>query len=421
MSVPPARRSLAPPVPLALLTAVLAGAHLWLIHALGPQDPALDTGPAAATVTAPLTAPVTATRTLTPGTAQASIIPARPGNPAAARARQAPATDTPAQPATGDAANAAAGATEPSSPHPLPAGPGALLVPAPTPAGTSPGALDDALAHTGPASVPAGTPTGSAVLAAASSARMASAAPADAVARSTLSPLSSANAAPPAAGAATPWATQLPPSAQLTYVMRRGSLSGTGELNWQLERGQYQLTLEGRLPLIGSILLQASQGTVDSYGIAPVRHTERRIGRSERAVNFIRHANGQGEYIAFSASTQTEPLTPGTQDRVSWMPQLAARLAAWPASHAAAAHPPAGTVLAMEVASVSGSVRRWNFRMLDVTPEGWLHLQRDPESEHDTRSEVWLDPKRHSWPVRVVSVENNGEPIELILRELHAR
>ena len=54
---------------------------------------------------------------------------------------------------------------------------------------------------------------------------------------------------------------------------------------------------------------------------------EKRLRRSERAVNFNRPADGQPGRITFSASTAEAALRPGAQDRLSWMVQLAARLA----------------------------------------------------------------------------------------------
>lgn len=378
---------------LLLLTALLLTAHLWLARQVWSPGAVTDAGPGTGTGNSTRT-PVRIV------TLQAAADPA-PTPPTPPTSPTPPAEPTPAEPArppapvapagrdgTPDAAPAAAVTAQarPPAREVRPAGPGALLVPAPTPGGTSPGQLDSAL-QAGAAAVP-GTAT--------------------AVALSARPPSSDRGAAAP---------TELPPSAQLVYAMSRGSISGRGELTWRLDAGHYELRLEGKVPVLGSILLQTSQGEIDRHGLAPRRHTERRIGRSERAVNFSRPPDGPGR-ISFSASEAIEPLAAGTQDRVSWMPQLAARLTAWNEARDGHGAPPAGSVLGMDVASTSGTVRRWRFKVMDVTDEGWVHLVREPEHEHDTRSEVWLDPARHGWPVKVVLSDPGGEALVLLLREL---
>ncbi len=229
--------------------------------------------------------------------------------------------------------------------------------------------------------------------------------------------LPEAEAAPAAGAGMRIPAAAIPPSETLQYRLSRGAVSGSGELKWVLNGSSYQVRLDAKVPVFGTLLSQASQGQIDAYGLAPTRHTEKRIGRSERAVNFVRRPDGQGGQVAYSMRTDTDPFTAGAQDRVSWMPQLAAVLQAWPGpggkGHGV---PSVGTVIPMDIASTSGTLRRWQFRMLDVTPEGWLHLRREPEHEHDTRSEVWVDPQNHHWPLRVIMTDGNSEALELVLK-----
>jgi hypothetical protein len=47
-----------------------------------------------------------------------------------------------------------------------------------------------------------------------------------------------------------------------------------------------------------------------------------------------------------------------------------------------------------------------------------LHFIREPRSTYDTRVDVWLDPQQHHLPVRAALRNGDGEPLELVLREL---
>ena len=199
-----------------------------------------------------------------------------------------------------------------------------------------------------------------------------------------------------------------PPPVHLRYRVRRGLLSGSGTLDWQPEAGGYRMTLEARVPMVGAILRETSTGSLDATGVVPRRHTEWRLRRSERAVSFVRD-DGRPR-ILFSAREGEAPLTPGAQDRLSWIAQLATRLAAPPAGDW---HD--GSQIAMDVAGVGGDVQRWVFTLLDRTADGLWHLRREPEEPNDTRAEVWVDPRLHHWPVRIRLAETHGEPLELEL------
>lgn len=199
-----------------------------------------------------------------------------------------------------------------------------------------------------------------------------------------------------------------PPSVHLRYRVRRGLLSGSGTLDWQNDATGYRMTLEARVPMVGAILRETSTGGLDASGVAPRRHTEWRLRRSERALSFVRD-DGRPR-ILFSAREGEVPLTAGAQDRLSWIAQLATRLAAPPAGDWRD-----GSQLAMDVASVGGDVQRWTFTLLDRDADGLWHLRREPEEPTDTRAEVWVDPRLHLWPVRIRLAETHGEPLELEL------
>jgi hypothetical protein len=210
------------------------------------------------------------------------------------------------------------------------------------------------------------------------------------------------------------YATRVPPSTTLRYVMSRGPIAGEGELRWQRNGSTYELRLEGRVPLLGTLLTQVSRGGFDSAGLAPERHTDKRRRRGEQAANFQRDAG----LITFSGSSAQYPLVPGAQDRVSWMVQLAAIAQAWRGSLASGEH------IVLLVASARGDADVWSFRVqgtetvsLPVGPVPTLKLLREPRRPYDTKVEVWLDPARHHLPVRARLTDTNGDPFELQLSE----
>jgi hypothetical protein len=233
----------------------------------------------------------------------------------------------------------------------------------------------------------------------------------------------------------------MPANTELVYTVHRGPLVGKGRLVWRQSDTGYTASLEARLPLLGTVFSETSSGGFDSHGLAPQRHTERRLRRSERALTMTRDAGGNG-VLSFSASTVRLALPPGTQDRVSWLVQLAAiygaaattnattnatNNAATPAGSASStgstspAPPPWPAGLSLPVASVNGDLRIWHFRLLPPTPAdaGLLHLERrPPPGDFDTTADVWLDPARHAWPVRVRLSDAGADALELRLEQL---
>jgi hypothetical protein len=203
---------------------------------------------------------------------------------------------------------------------------------------------------------------------------------------------------------------QPPPSVQLNYRLRRGFLQGSGVLEWRNEGQRYRMRLEGLLPVLGSIFVQHSQGGFDAAGVAPLRHTEQRLRRSERAVNFVRPGDGGAPRITFSASTASLPLRPGAQDRLSWIAQVATRLAG-------VRRLAPGARLEMDVASSGGDVQRWAFVLENIESDGNWHWRRESGQATETFAEVWTDPALGHWPRRVRLSESHGDPLELTLRD----
>lgn len=193
------------------------------------------------------------------------------------------------------------------------------------------------------------------------------------------------------------YATRMPGSATLNFVLHFGALSGDAQLHWRVEGNSYELMLEG-LVFGRPLIQQVSTGMLDDSGVAPVRFTDRRRGRAAVAANFQR----EGRRITFSGPRVDYLLPPGAQDRLSVLVQLGAVVAALQM-------PPAtGSQLIVFVADARGNAGPWRFTVegeealtLPAGPTTALKLRREPRHEDDASVEVWLDASREWWPVRI--------------------
>ncbi len=222
-------------------------------------------------------------------------------------------------------------------------------------------------------------------------------------------------AASPAEETIPHYRTRLPPPVTLRYDLQRGALRGNGELQWRPAAERYELRLEGRVAGL-AVLTQVSQGGFDDAGIAPLRFTDRRVRRQLSAANFQRDAGK----ITYSGPQVVYPLQAGAQDRLSWMIELGAIVAAEPAL----ALP--GAKVLMFVTGAHGDAGVWSFRCIGADAVesragsvAALRFRREPRGPYDTTVEVWLDPKRHHLPVRAAwRAGPNDEGIELHLQDM---
>ena len=206
----------------------------------------------------------------------------------------------------------------------------------------------------------------------------------------------------------------MPPATVLAYDIHRGMFSGSGELIWRPAAGRYEMRLQ--LGVAGfNVLTQTSQGGFDAAGLAPLRFTDQRGHRPARAANFQRDAHK----ITYSSTHDEYALPEGSQDRLSWMIQLPAVLAAEPKRAQ-----PGGEVL-MVVSGARADVAVWTFAFVGAetieTGSGavrTLHFTRTPQGPKDLLADVWLDPARHHLPVRAqLSQGEDGDVLEMLLRE----
>ena len=217
----------------------------------------------------------------------------------------------------------------------------------------------------------------------------------------------------PEAGDVPVYRTRMPPPITMRYVITRGPWSGNGEMVWEPQDTRYHARLEGRVAGF-KVITWDSSGQIDNDGIAPLRFTDERRGKSMRVANFQRTASK----ITYSSPDIEHRLIPGTQDRLSWMVQIAAIANAEPQRVAA------GKRVSMYVTGARGDADVWSFQSIGIetVPIGGasvpaIKLLREPRKVHDTRVEVWLDPQLHHLPVRArLTSSPENETLELVRR-----
>jgi hypothetical protein len=247
-------------------------------------------------------------------------------------------------------------------------------------------------------------------VAAASATRSGPAAASAGAASPSAPPLPAAAEAPPPV-----YKARLPPSVTLRYEVRRGFLRGEGEIRWQASGDSYRLVLEASAAGL-TLLMQSSEGGIGANGLAPVRFLDRRLSRAAQAANFRRDLGK----VTFSGTGVEWPLPDGSQDRLSWMIQLAGIAAAEPQLLAE------GGRITMAVFGARGDASVWSLRYAgreDVqTIAGAVRaikLVREPASAHDTGAEIWLDPQRSYLPVRATLRNSDGEvDYDLLLEKI---
>jgi hypothetical protein len=232
-------------------------------------------------------------------------------------------------------------------------------------------------------------------------------------------------AAPPAAAAAPAeqvpaplplYATRLAAPIEWAYRLQRGDQQGHATLAWQpdFEAARYEARLAGEIDGRG-VLHWSSHGAIDAAGIAPERFVLREPRRGAQAANFERAARR----ITYSGPPVAHALPDGAQDRLSWLIQLAAVVAADPQRHGAE-----GAVVELFVAGARGDAERWRFdaqgvqavELADGTSIQTWAYERAPLRNYDVRVETWLAPALGWLPVRLrVSPTGAGRPLELLL------
>lgn len=193
--------------------------------------------------------------------------------------------------------------------------------------------------------------------------------------------------------------TRLPGALHWRYRFDRTGVPGSVELRWRPDGARYQAQMradaQGRL-----VFDWSSRGALAAHGMEPERFDDQRQARGRHSAEFER----QARRIRYSGTPAEAVLAAGSQDRLSWLLQLAGVVAAEPARWQP------GEPLELFVSGARGDAALWSFRV-----EGWetlaelpngpvraLKLLREPPRPYDIRAEVWLDPARQHMPVKAV-------------------
>lgn len=226
----------------------------------------------------------------------------------------------------------------------------------------------------------------------------------------------------PNAGAPAPPGVKLsyPASATLLYDginMRKGSAnSGTGVLSWKIDGEGYELSLEASALVIFSIT-EKSVGKLSPQGLAPLRYSSVRTGRSEQATHFMPEVGK----IRFSNNKPEEILLVGAQDRLSALIQLAGIIGGDPERYKIVDR------IAMQVAGLE-SAEVWEFNLQGISDINLpaanmqaLKLSRKPRNEFDQSLEIWLSPQLGYLPIRIRQSSTTAPDqdfTDLVLRKL---
>ncbi|WP_332879339.1 DUF3108 domain-containing protein [Massilia sp. S19_KUP03_FR1] len=197
---------------------------------------------------------------------------------------------------------------------------------------------------------------------------------------------------------------KLAPSADLDYAIQarqRGfTLPGEALVTWRGGDGKYSIQAVTKSPLLGKIVENRSEGTIDKYGLAPAQFFEKKFRKDATNTVFDRAANT----IVFGEGKPTHALVGGEQDRASAAWQLAALARAAPDKFVA------GSDWHFFVAGPRDG-DPWTFKVIkrekvDLgAPLGEveaLHIVRAPAGEGKGQVlDIWLAPSLEWYPVRL--------------------
>jgi hypothetical protein len=193
-----------------------------------------------------------------------------------------------------------------------------------------------------------------------------------------------------------------PPSGQWRYRLISHGENGEAEISWQQDGERYQLELRRRT---SARVLPSwrSEGRLLANGLQPLRFSTQRGERSQTRLQFepeaARLAGAQGRW---------QPAPALTQDRLSWMWQLAALAASRPLRP--------GQRLRLDVASWQGELQHWDMEVeRDPDAPQLLRLRRLPPEGSLLSQLIWLDPARGHLPVRLQLRYDDAERWEIEL------
>jgi hypothetical protein len=213
----------------------------------------------------------------------------------------------------------------------------------------------------------------------------------------------------------------LPPSADLSYSIsarQRGfTLSGEATLTWRQGDGKYAINTDSRVALLGKLTENRSQGTIDSFGLAPIEYYDKRFRKDPVTANFDR----EDKTISFSDGKQTYQIKGGEQDRVSISWQLIA------VARAAKDKFRKGSEWHFFVVGPRDA-DPWTFRVIGrekvqagaaIGQVDTVHVLREPPpGSKDQTLDIWLAPSLEWYPVKLRFVDNDRDYVEQTLERV---
>ncbi len=204
-----------------------------------------------------------------------------------------------------------------------------------------------------------------------------------------------------------PNALPVPASGEAQYKLRMGIVSGELTLSWKFADGHYRLDSVAQgsgIFAIAGKYVQASEGDIAASGLRPTTFSVERRGKKDSAAfnwtdNSVRFNGKSGEH--------TEAATPGTQDMLSLLFQLAFA-------------PPLGDDLTVIVTN-GRKLERYAFERAGeevISLEGGqfhtLKIRKQRKGDEDGM-EVWLALEHHYLPVKIRVTDKKGSVIEQTL------
>jgi hypothetical protein len=211
----------------------------------------------------------------------------------------------------------------------------------------------------------------------------------------------------------------LPPSADLTFDLtarQRGfSLGGEALITWRAGDGKYAVSAESRVSLLGKLTENRSQGTIDSFGLAPAEFYEKRFRKDPTTSTFNRDA----KTLTFSEGKESYPLKGGEQDRASVTWQLVA------VARAAGDKFKPGSTWPFFVAG-RRDADPWTFRVVNrekvhtgLGDVEAVHVVREPLADaSDQALDIWLAPSQEWYPVKLRFSDDDKDFVEQTLTKL---
>lgn len=187
-------------------------------------------------------------------------------------------------------------------------------------------------------------------------------------------------------------------------------------LQWRQDGRWYEIRFGFYNPRVGTHSRRAT-GLVGPQGLVPTSAEIRELQDSQE----IRFDYPEAK-VRFGASGADAPLLAGMQDRLSALIQLGALLAGDPARY------PAGTAISLPAAH-EREAGTWRFAVeadedlpaLRDKTVPTVHLANIPFSSQGARIDVWLGRTLDYLPVRLRTVEANGDTVEYTLISAYAQ